>query len=38
MKLEWARKEYAVCCTRNVRSGLASFKPFFLKQRDEGSI
>jgi hypothetical protein len=26
MKLQWAREEYTVCCTKNVRSGLASFR------------
>jgi hypothetical protein len=26
IKLEWAREEYRVCCTRNEKSGLAWFK------------
>jgi hypothetical protein len=33
MKLEWARKEYTVCCTRNERSGLAWFKTGIWKLR-----
>jgi hypothetical protein len=33
MKLEWAREEYTVCCTRNDRSGLAWFKTGIWKLR-----
>jgi hypothetical protein len=33
MKQEWAREEYIVCCTRNEKSGMASFRTGIWKLR-----
>jgi hypothetical protein len=33
LKLEWAREEYTVCCTRNERRGSAWFKAGVWKLR-----